>query len=199
MSAWNRPMIASKSLPDGGVIGTSRMKVWEHSYYTGSTDLILKSHLFPPSVKSIEEPKDILRLISWGVSTWPGTGSQIEAGFVLPWVELPFEVRGFFELQAGLGIDAGVDHSEFSLGLSYFNSYFQRVSWYSTLSWIPDPAVTGAHYTVAAGPSLLLRMKSDKSLLGPINVLRLSTGPRFRLSSSDNSGVDWEFTLSLRQ
>ena len=157
MAAWNHPMVASDHLPDGGVIETSRMKVWEHSHYTGSTDLIFKSHLFPPSVKTLEEPKDVIRLISWGVSTWPGTGSQIEAGLVLPWIKLPIEVRGFFELQAGLGTDTTYDESEFSLGLSYFNSYFQRVSWYSTLSWIRNPVVTGAGFTIAGGPSLILR------------------------------------------
>ena len=135
-------MYASESLPRGGMIGTQRMKVWEHSHYTGSTDLILKSHLFPPSIKSVEEPKDVIRLISWGVSTWPGTGSQIEAGLVLPWTKFPFEVRGFFELQAGLGTDTRFHESEFTLGLSYFNSYFQRVTWYSSLTWVPHPAAS---------------------------------------------------------
>jgi hypothetical protein len=199
MAAWNQPMLASRDLPEGGVISTGRMHVWEHSHYTGSTDLILKSHLFPPSVKSIEKPVDVLRLISWGVSTWPGTGSQIEAGFVLPWIKFPIEIRGFLELQAGLGTSPDFDASEFTLGLTYFSSYFQRVSWYSTSSWIPDPVVTGANFTISGGPSLLLWMKPNKTLLGPINILRLSTGPRFRLSGEGSSGVDWEFAFSFRQ
>lgn len=65
---------------------------------------------------------------------------------------------------------------------------------------LPDDSITNSHFTVSAGPSFLLWMRGQKSLLGPLNVLRFSTGPRFRLSSgSGGSGVDWEFKFSFRQ
>jgi hypothetical protein len=175
------------------------MQVWKHWQYTHQSTYIFKPHLFPPSVKSIERPTDILRLISWGYTTWPGAGHRWAAGFVIPWIETPIEVRGFLELQAGVNTTTDLDATEFSMKLTYFNSYFQRVSWYTSVAWIPDPTFTGAHFTVAAGPSFLLWTRPSKSLLGPVNVLRLSTGPRFKIGGTGSSGVDWEFAFSFRQ
>ncbi len=193
-------MVSDPSLPEGGELSPGRMQVWEHWHYTHDPSYIFKSHLFPPSIKSIHRRKDVLRLITWGYSTWPGSGHQLEAGFIIPWWSLPIPVRGFLELQAGIGASHDLDKTEFSLGLTYLSSYFQRVSWYMTVSWLPDPDVTGSHFTVVAGPSFLLWGSTKKTLLGPINILRFSTGPRFRISSSsDNSGVDWEFTFAFRQ
>ena len=199
MAAWNKPMIAPKG-PEGGVIEPHRGQVWEHSVYAGEPIVIFKSHLFPPSIKSVEKPKDIFRLITWGFSTWPGNSHQFQAGLVIPWIELPFEVRGYMNLEAGLVTSDDFEGTAFSLLFTYYNSYFQRVSWYTTVAWLPIKEITGSHFTVSAGPSLLLWMKSNKSLLGPLNAIRLSTGPRFRLSSgSTGSGVDWEFKFAFRQ
>ncbi len=199
MAAWNKPMIAPKG-PEGGVVEPHRGQVWKHSVYTGEPTVIYKSHLFPPSMRSIEKPKDFFRLITWGFSTWPGSSHQFQMGFIIPWFVLPFEVRGFMNLEAGLVTSSDFEGTAFSLSFTYYNSYFQRVSWYTTGTWLPDSDITGSHFTVSAGPSLLLWMKSNKSLLGPLNALRFSTGPRFRLSSgSTGSGVDWEFKLALRQ
>jgi hypothetical protein len=200
MAAWNRAMISDPSEPEGGMLAPHRAQVWKHSMYTTDrSTLILKPHLFPPSMKSIDRAADVLRLISWGFTAWPGSGYQLEAGLVIPWLSLPIPVRGFFEIQAGIGTAEDIEGTEFSLGLTYFSSYFQRVSWYTTVTWLPDPDVTGSHFTVAGGPSLLLWGSTKKSLLGPVNVLRLSTGPRFRLTSGANSRVDWEFSFSFRQ
>jgi hypothetical protein len=145
------------------------MQVWKHWQYTHQSTYIFKPHLFPPSVKSIERPTDILRLISWGYTAWPGHGHRWAAGFVIPWIETPIEVRGFLELQAGVSTTGEFDVSEFSMKLAYFNSYFQRVSWYTSVAWMPDPVLTGAHFTVAAGPSFLLWTRPSKSLLGPVS------------------------------
>ena len=199
MAAWNKPMIAPKG-PEGGVIEPRRGQVWKHSVYTGEPTVLFKSHLFPPSMKSVEKPTSIFRLITWGVSTWPGNSHQFQAGFVIPWFELPFEVRGFMNLEAGLVTSEDFDRTAFSLNFTYYNSYFQRVSWFTTVTWLPVDEITGSHFTVSAGPSLLIWMRSNKSLLGPLNVLRFSTGPRFRLSGgASGSGVDWEFKLAFRQ
>jgi hypothetical protein len=199
MAAWNKPMIAPKGR-EGGVIEPHRGQVWKHSVYSGEPTVLYKSHLFPPSMKSIETFKDIFRLITWGFSTWPGNSHQFQAGLVIPWIELPFEVRGYMNLEAGLVTSDDLKGTAFSLNFTYYNSYFQRVSWYTTAAWLPKDEITGSHFTVSAGPSLLLWMKSNKSLLGPLNALRLSTGPRFRLSSgSTGSGVDWEFKFAFRQ
>ena len=200
MAAWNRAMISDPSEPEGGMLAPRRAQVWKHSIYTTDrSTLILKPHLFPPSMKSIDSAADLLRLISWGFTTWPGSGFQLEAGFVIPWFALPIRTRGFFEIQAGIGSAHDIDKTEFSLGLTYNSSYFQRASWYTTVTWLPDPDVTGSHFTVSAGPSFLLWSSAKKSLLGPVNILRISTGPRFRLSSGASSGVDWEFAFSFRQ
>jgi hypothetical protein len=168
--------------------------------YEGEASVIFKSHLFPPTMRSVEETRDLFRLISWGLTTWPGNAHQLQVGMVIPWIELPFATRGFMDLQAGLVGSDDLDNVTFSLNLSYYNSYFQRVTFYSTVAWLPNDEITGSHFTVSVGPSLLLWMKGNKSLLGPVNVVRFSTGPRFRLSSGSNSsGVDWEFKFSFRQ
>ncbi len=199
MAAWNKPMIAPKGR-EGGVIEPNRGQVWEHSIYTGEPSVIYKSHLFPPSMKSVEKPKDIFRLITWGFSTWPGNSHQFQAGLVIPWIEFPIEVRGFMNIEAGLVTSSDLTGTAFSLNFTYYNSYFQRVSWYTSAAWLPKNEITGSHVTISAGPSLLLWLKSNKSLFGPLNVLRLSTGPRFRLSGgSTGSGVDWEFKFTFRQ
>ena len=199
MTGWTKPMIAPPGR-EGGVIATHRGQIWEHSVYTGEASVIFKSHLFPPTMKSVEKGQDLFRLISWGFTTWPGNAHQLQVGMVIPWVELPFATRGFLDLQAGIVGSDDLDKATFSLNLSYFNSYFQRVTFYSTVAWLPNDEITGSHFTVSAGPSLLLWMKTNKSLLGPLNAVRFSTGPRFRLSNGSNgSGVDWEFKLSFRQ
>ena len=199
MTGWTKPMIAPPGR-EGGVIPTSRGQIWEHSVYQGEASVIFKSHLFPPTMRSIEEPRDLFRLVSWGLTTWPGNSHQLQIGMVIPWVELPFATRGFMDLQAGIVGSDDLDDVAFSLNLSYFNSYFQRVTFYSTVAWLPNDEITGSHFTVSVGPSLLLWMRDNKSLLGPLNVVRFSTGPRFRLSSGSNSsGVDWEFKFSFRQ
>lgn len=202
MSVWNHATISDPNRPEGGELAPHRAQVWEHwQYTTDRSTLILKPHLFPPSMASIRTPSDVLRLITWGYSVWPGSGHEFDVGLIVPWFHLPIPVRGFVELQAGIGTDTDFDETEFSLEVTYVSSYFQRAAWYTTVSWIPDPGVTGSHFTVGAGPSLLLWSSPNKSLLGPINILRLSTGPRFRLSSGATNapGVDWEFTLSFRQ
>ncbi len=199
MTGWTKPMIAPPG-PEGGVIPTHRGQVWQHSVYEGEASVIFKSNLFPPTMSSVEKTQDLLRLVSWGFSTWPGNAHQFQIGMVIPWIELPFNTRGFMDLQAGIVGSDDLDNATFSLNLSYYNSYFQRVTFYSTVAWLPNDEVTGSHFTVSVGPSLLLWMKSNKSLLGPVNVVRFSTGPRFRLSSGSNSsGVDWEFKFSFRQ
>lgn len=199
MTGWTKPMIAPPGR-EGGVISTSRGQIWKHSIYNGEASAIFKTHLFPPTMKSIEKSQDLFRLISWGFSTWPGNAHQFQIGMVIPWVELPFATRGFLDLQAGIIGSDDLENATFSLNLSYYNSYFQRVTWYSTVAWLPNDEITGSHFTVSAGPSLLLWMRTNKSLLGPLNVFRFSTGPRFRLSSGSNgSGVDWEFKFSFRQ
>ena len=199
MTGWTKPMIAPPG-KEGGVIPTHRGQVWEHSVYQGESNVLFKSHLFPPTMRSVEKGQDLFRLISWGFTTWPGDAHQFQVGMVIPWVELPFETRGFIDLQAGIVGSDDLDNATFSLNLSYFNSYFQRVTWYTTVAWLPNDEITGSHFTVSAGPSLLLWMRSKKSLLGPLNVFRISTGPRFRLSSgSTGSGVDWELKFSFRQ
>ncbi len=185
---------------EGGVIEPHRGQVWKHSVYTGEPTILLKSHLFPPSLKSIESFKDVFRLITWGVATWPGEAHQVQAGFVIPWIELPFETRGFMTLEAGLATDKSFEETGFTLSLSYYNSYFQRVSWLTTVMYTARDDILGSNFTVAAGPSFLLWTRSNKSLLGPLNVLRLSTGPNFRLSSASyGSSVAWEFKFMFRQ
>jgi hypothetical protein len=200
MAGWTKPMIAPPG-PEGGVIPTSRGQVWEHYVYEGEASVLFKSHLFPPTMRSIEEPQDVLRLITWGFSTWPGNSHQFQVGLIIPWFELPFEVRGFMDLQAGIMSSSDFEGTDFSLNFSYYNSYFQRVTWYTTVAWLPNDEITGSHFTVSAGPSFLLWMRSHKSLLGPLNALRFSTGPRFRLSSGSTNthSVDWEFKFSFRQ
>lgn len=199
MATWNRPMIAPK-IPAGGVVSPRRGQVWKHAAYHDSPSDIFESHLYPPSVKSIEKPVDVIRHITWGITEWPGNSSQIQVGLVLPWIRLPIEPRGFLTLDLGfIGSDDFSDGGV-SFGLSYFSSYFQRVSWFTSISYIPNAAVTGSHFTVAIGPSLLLWRRTHRSLLGPVNALRLSTGPRFRLSGpSFDAGVDWEFKFTFRQ
>ncbi len=199
MAAWTKPMISPAGM-EGGVVEPHRGQPWRHSIYLGSPDLIFKSHLYPPSMRSVEQPKDVLRLVTWGITEWPGNSHQFQVGLVVPWPYLPFEPRGFMTLEAGLVASNDFSGREFALNYSYYSAYFQRVSWYTTFAWIPDDAITGSHFTVTVGPSLLLAMKSNKSLLGPVNAFRLSTGPRFRLSGGDSSsGVDWEFRFSFRQ
>lgn len=199
MATWNRPMIAPK-IPAGGVVKPNRGQVWKHDAYHDSPSDIFESHLYPPSVKSIEKPVDILRHITWGVTEWPGNSSQIQVGLVLPWIRLPIEPRGFITLDFGLIGSNDFSDGGISMGLSYYSSYFQRVSWYTSMSYIPKAAITGSHFTVAIGPSLLLWRSTHRSLLGPVNALRLSTGPRFRLSGpSFDAGVDWEFKFTFRQ
>jgi hypothetical protein len=199
MAAWTRPMMAPPGR-EGGEIAPHRGQPWEHSIYNGSPDVIFKSHLYPPSMRSVEKPVDLFRLITWGVTEWPGNSHQFQVGFVIPWPYLPFEPRGFMTLEAGLIASDDFSGREFGLDFSYYSEYFQRVNWYTTTSYIPESSITGSHFTVSVGPSLLLWMKSNKKLFQPINVLRFSTGPRFRLSgSSSTSGVDWEFKFSFRQ
>jgi len=199
MALWNRPLSASGK-PDEGDIDPARGQIWKHWTYAAPPQVVLKSYLYPPSMKSVESPRDLWRLVSWGVTVWPGGGQQLQAGMVIPWFYLPFETRGFMSLEAGVITDQSFSDHDFSLGLTYFSSYFQRVGWFSTLSWIPDDAVTGSHFTASVGPSLLLWIRPNKSLLGPLNVLRFSTGPRFRLSGpSSTAGVDWEFRFTFRQ
>jgi len=199
MAAWTKPMISPAGM-EGGVVEPHRGQPWRHSIYLGSPDLIFKSHLYPPSMLSVEQPKDVFRLITWGVTEWPGNSHQFQMGFVVPWPYLPFEPRGFMTLEAGLVASEDFSGREFALNYSYYSAYFQRVSWYTTFAWMPDASITGSHFTVTVGPSILLSMSANKSLLGPINVLRFSTGPRFRLSGSEStSGVDWEFRFSFRQ
>ena len=199
MASWNRPMIAPK-VPSGGVVSPRRGQVWKHSAYHDSPSDIFESHLYPPSVKSIEKPADVLRHVTWGITSWPGNSSQIQVGLILPWIRLPIEPRGFMTLDVGFIGSGDFSDAGVSFGLSYFSSYFQRVSWYTSISYIPDAAVTGSNFTVAVGPSLLLWRRTHRSLLGPVNALRLSTGPRFRLSGpSFDAGVDWEFKFTFRQ
>ena len=199
MAAWNKPMMSPAGM-EGGVVEPRRGQPWEHSIYNGSPDIIFKSHLYPPSMRSVEKPVDIFRLITWGVTEWPGNSHQFQIGFVVPWPYLPFEPRGFMTLEAGLIASEDFSGREFGLDFSYYSEYFQRVNWYTTFSYIPESSIVGAHFTVSAGPSLLLWMKSNKTKFGPLNVLRFSTGPRFRLSGSgSSSGVDWEFKFSFRQ
>ena len=200
MAAWTRPMIAPK-IPGGGMVSAHRGQPWKHDAYHGSPSDVFESYLYPPSVKSIEKPVDIFRHVTWGITTWPGNASQLQVGLVLPWIRLPIEPRGFLTFEVGVLGSDDFSAGGVSFNLSYFSSYFQRVSWYTTVSYIPDAGVTGSHFTVAAGPSLLLWRRTHRSLLGPVNALRLSTGPRFRLSgqASTTSGVDWEFKFTFRQ
>ena len=199
MASWNRPMVAPETI-GGSEISPERGEVWEHWTYTAPPSVVFKSYLYPPSMKSVEGPKDILRLVSWGVTEWPGNSRQFQVGFVVPWFYLPFETRGFLDLQVGLIATEDFTDREFALDLSYYSSYFQHVSWYTSAAWIPDGSITGSHFTASVGPSFLLWMRVDKPLLGPINVFRFSTGPRFRLSGpSSTAGVDWEFKFSFRQ
>ena len=199
MKAWVRPMIAP-NVPGGGVLSPKRGQVWRHDFYDASPSDVFESYLYPPSVKSIERPQDVLRHVTWGVTFWPGNSSQVQIGIVLPWIRLPIEPRGFTTLELGLiGSDDFTDGG-IAFNLSYFSSFFQRVSWYTTVGYIPDAAITGSHFTVSIGPSILLWRSTHPSLLGPVNSLRLSTGPRFRLSGpSYDAGVDWEFKFSFRQ
>lgn len=199
MASWNKPMISPPGM-EGGVVKPSRGQPWQHSLYKGSPDLILKSHLYPPSMRSVEKPVDIFRLVTYGVTEWPGNSHQFQIGFVIPWPYLPFEPRGFMTLEAGLIAAEDFSGREFAIDYSYYSAYFQRVSWYTTFSYIPESSITGSHFTISVGPSLLLWLKSNKTKFGPLNILRFSTGPRFRLSGgSSTSGVDWEFKFSFRQ
>lgn len=199
MAAWTRPMMSPAGM-EGGVVEPHRGQPWLHSIYLGSPDAIFKTHLYPPSMLSVEKPVDVLRLITWGITEWPGNSHQFQVGLVVPWPYLPFEPRGFMTLEAGLIASNDFSGREFALNYSYYSAYFQRVSWYTTFAWIPDADITGSHFTVTVGPSLLLVMKPSKSLAAPFNVLRFSTGPRFRLSGgSTSAGVDWEFKFSFRQ
>lgn len=199
MTAWTRPTIAPK-IPGGGEVSAARHQPWLHPEYENSPSDIFKSHLYAPSMKSIERPTDILRYVTWGATAWPGNGGQVQVGFVVPWVKLPIEPRGFFTVDLGFIGSSDLTDGGISLGLSYFSSYFQRMSWYTAVNYIPDASITGSHFTVVVGPSALLWRSIHKSLLGPVNALRLSTGPRFRLSGpSYNAGVDWEFRLTFRQ
>lgn len=199
MAAWTRPMIAPAGMA-GGVVEPRRGQPWAHPIYLGSPDDILKSYLYPPSMRSVEQPADVLRLLTWGITEWPGNSHQFQVGFVVPWPYLPFEPRGFMTIEAGLVASEDFSGREFALNYSYYSAYFQRVSWYTTFAYVPDASITGSHFTMTVGPSLLLLMKPNKSLAGPFNVLRLSTGPRFRLSGgSSSAGVDWEFRFSFRQ
>lgn len=199
MTQWTKPTIAPK-IPGGGQVSATRHQPWRHAAYEGSPSDIFKSYLYQPSVKSIEKPADVLRLVTWGITEWPGNGAQVQVGFVLPWVKLPIEPRGFLTLDLGIIGSSDLTDGGIAIGLSYFSSYFQRMSWYTGINYIPDASITGSHFTVAVGPSALLWRATHKSLLGPVNALRLSTGPRFRLSGpSYNAGVDWEFRFTFRQ
>ncbi len=199
MALWNRPMIAPETT-GRAELAPERGQVWEHWSYSAPPQVVFKSYLYPPSLKSIEAPRDILRLVSWGLTEWPGNSRQFQVGLVLPWFYLPFEPRGFLDLEVGLIAAEDFTDREFALDLSYYSSYFQHVSWYTSVAWIPDGSITGSHFTASVGPSFLVWMRMDKSLLGPLNVLRFSTGPRFRLSGpSSTAGVDWEFRFSFRQ
>jgi hypothetical protein len=199
MASWNRPMIAPETI-GSAEIAPDRWQVWEHWTYAAGPEVVFKSYLYPPSQKSVEGPKDILRLVSWGLTEWPGNSRQFQVGVVIPWFYLPFETRGFLDMEVGLIATEDFTDREFALDLSYYSSYFQHVSWYTSAAWIPNGSITGSHFTASVGPSFLLWMRADKSLLGPFNVFRFSTGPRFRLSGpSSTAGVDWEFKFSFRQ
>jgi hypothetical protein len=199
MATWNLPMIAP-GMPGGGKVSPNRGQVWKHSAYHDWPTEVFETHLYAPSVKSIEKPVDLLRLVTWGISEWPGNGAQIQVGMVLPWIYLPIVPRGFLTFDVGFIASDEWTTGGVSLNLSYISSYFQRVSWYTTFAYIFNDDVTGSHFTVSVGPSLLLWRNTHQRLLSPLNTLRLSTGPRFRLSGpSSAAGVDWEFKFTFRQ
>jgi len=199
MAAWVRPMIAP-NVPSGGVVSPKRGQVWRHDAYDGSPSDVFESYLYAPSVKSIEHPKDVFRQVTWGITTWPGNSSQIQVGFVLPWIRLPIEPRGFTTFEVGFIGSDDFSNGGIAFNLSYFSSFFQRVSWFTTVGYTPDQTITGSHFTVAIGPSVLIWRSTHPKLLNPLNALRVSTGPRFRLSGpSSEAGVDWEFKFTFRQ
>jgi hypothetical protein len=151
MAAWTKPAIAPPGR-EGGTIEPHRWEPWQHSIYNGSPDMIFKSHLYPPSMRSVEKPVDLFRLITWGVTEWPGNSHQFQIGFVIPWPYLPFEPRGFMTLEAGLIASNDFSGREFGLDFSYYSEYFQRVNWYTTTSYIPESSITGSHFTISVGP-----------------------------------------------
>lgn len=211
LRTWSEPLWTH----EGKKLGAEKHQIWKHKHYTSSPALILKEHLYRPSVKALTW-KEIPSLFTYGIGGTPKDAYEVHAGFVMPVIFTPLSMSGFLEFQAGLAMPriyngwSDVRAGSWMFSALYDNDYRGRSGWYTKLTYTPDRgALLGddarSDLTFSIGPSILLWSYDQKRFhhlrSAMANVLRIRLGPRADLGSFDDlfQRVALEIQLSFRQ
>ena len=207
MQTWNRDLWTA----NGDRLGATRHQIWEHRHYRLSPVLILKEHLYQPSFSAISTVGDVIDLITYGSSAYPGEGWGAHVGLVIPTIRFPVRLPGLVQLQFGFVRDwAGNLPSRLSLSVLYDSHYRELLGWYAKIGYVknredlfPDGTDGPGDFTVSAGVTLLPWSWSQRRTAGvPLlpHSVRLRVGPRVGLKGWDDmlDGIGLEVIASLR-
>ena len=211
MRAWNRDMIVhwwkpgERTRPQ--VQPRTKHQVWEHDGYLRDPTNIFKSHLFRPTANAISSAGDVLRLITLGVTGYPGDAYELYAGFVIPAVPFIFRLPGYSEFQFGVyrpnfWADA---KSSFSAAWVWENHRNARISWYRKVSFIPLREevlnTETSDFGLGIGLSLLPMIQRKSGATDPFNALRIRIGLRLDLDKPEDAlgRAGWEIQVQVRQ
>ncbi len=212
-----QPWLAGLHVRGEGRKSPSNHSIWQHKHYQRSPTLILKDHLYPQSIRSIQGLSDLLRQFTYGLGSVPDREHEVYLGFAIPRIDWGVDLKGVVEVQVGIAFSrwAGDAESDLTLALQYDREYRERLGWYARIAYTSDRDEIAGYpearpMTVSGGLSLLLF--SDDGIRGskvaqvvgllPGNIVRLRVGPRFdvpRRGLLDFGRGGVEIFLALRQ
>jgi hypothetical protein len=211
MRAWNRDMLVLWWKPGERmkpqVHSRKKHQVWEHDGYLRNPTNIFKSHLFRPTANAIASAGDVLKLVTWGVTGYPGDAYEVYGGFVLPAIPFIFRLPGFSEFQFGVYRPNfwAQASSSFSAAWVWENHRNALISWYRKVSYIPRRrevlGTDAADFGLGVGVSFLPMIQRKSGATDPFNALRIRIGLRLDVDHPEDAlhRVGWEIQVQVRQ
>jgi hypothetical protein len=180
---------------------TVKYKPWEHNLYRRPAN-IFRTHLFRPTMlQSSASGEELTRLLTFGMSVYPGAAIGVNYGFIIPTIpSLPFRIPGYVQIELGPYLswfDVDPTKVGFSASVLYDSRYVYLWGWFLRATATTNRAAVerdaDAHWlTVAAGPTFWFPFAKN---------VHLRTGLRFDLRGGTPrfSTAGWSFELDLHQ
>ena len=211
MQAWNRDMLVLWWKPGEAmkpqVHSRKKHQVWEHDGYLRNPTNIFKSHLFRPTINSISTAGDVLKLVTWGATGYPGDAYELYGGLVIPAIPFIFRLPGYSEFQFGVYRPNfwGRASASFSAAWVWENHRNALISWYRKVSYIPRRrevlGTDAADFGLGIGVSFLPAIQRKSGATDPFNALRIRIGLRLDVDHPEDAlrRVGWEIQVQVRQ
>jgi len=190
-------------------IPADQNRIWELDIYQREPTRIFKAHLFRPTAAATRNVDDVLDLLTYGATGYPGDAWEVHGGFIVPAFQPPvanLHLPGFLEVQVGYLRSFQHRKGTVVSSIVWEQHYNRLFSWYRKLSWTPTRGETigdrdASTWTGGVGVSLLPYISRKGKRWDLVNVLRLRVGLTLDLFQSANvfERVGWEIQLALRQ